>query len=193
MRSTRHLSLLVLLLATAAGLRDADAESFHEKEEARPITKGGAVVGMRVVVTLRPDGSQPRVKVGLGKRKNSFGSTNYQTAATDPAKGYLIHQWPEIEVPGKAAKEVTLEVLFADVPDLKPGDDVDLVTAWVGSSRTHVWGMSRQGVTARALKVPGTPPPAASAGDTTARTARTRMTHQRRAMLRRHTARARRR
>lgn len=190
---TRHLTALVLFVALATGVRTADAESFHEKAEARPITKAGAVIGMRVVLTLRPDGTQPTVLVGLGKPSSSYSSSNYRTAATDPKQGYLLHQWPEVKLDGKTAKEVTLEVLFADVPNLKPGDDVDLVTAWTGSSTVHVWGMQRSGVTGVKIKVPAATPPAASAGHaTTARSAR-RVSHtQRRAQMRRQHARARR-
>src|SRR5687767_8250580 len=93
-RSTRHHLFLILFLVTALGASTAAAESFHEKEESTPITKGGVVVGMRVTVTLRPDGTQKKVKIGLGKRQNALNSGNYSTAATDPSKGYLIHLWP---------------------------------------------------------------------------------------------------
>ncbi|HUS67834.1 MAG TPA: hypothetical protein VMZ28_25035 [Kofleriaceae bacterium] len=193
MTSTRHLTALVLFVALAAGARTADAESFHEKVEARPINKAGAVVGLRLILTLRPDGTQKKVLVGLGKPSSSYSSTNYRTAATDPKQGYLVHQWPEVELDGKNPKEVTLEVLFADAPGLQAGTDIDVVTAWTGGSAVHVWGMKRSGVTGTQVKVPGTTPPAASAGHaSTARTAR-RVSHtQRRAQMRRQHARARR-
>jgi hypothetical protein len=171
----RHLAVLLSLCALAAAAGDASAESFHEKADPRPITKGGDVIGMRLVLTLRPDGTQKTVLVGLGKPSNSYNSGNYRTFASDPTKGYLLHQWKQIELDGKNAKEVTLEVLFADVPGLKAGDDVDVVSAWQGST-VHVWGMKRSSVAGTQVKIPGARPPGAAAPPrTTARAARARV------------------
>ena len=167
-------SCLLLLLALAGAAADAAAESFHERIEAKPINKGGEVVGLRLKLTLRPDGSQGTVQVALGKASN-LGPSTYRAAATDPSKGFLQHQFPDMKVEGKAPKEVTLEVLYKDAPGLTPGQSVDVITAWKGSSYVHVWGMNRSGVTGTSITLPA-PKKAAESAASGSAASRARMT-----------------
>jgi hypothetical protein len=142
------LGLIVSWLVTVP---EVSASSFHERVEAKPITKGGEIVGLRLTLTLRPSGSEKAVKIGLGGNYNNSGS--YQTAASDPKAGYLLHQFPEIQVDGRTPKEVKLEVLYKDAPGLKPGSKVEVVSAWMGS-HLHVWGMGRAGLTPTTIDLP---------------------------------------
>src|SRR5204862_470150 len=57
----------------------------------------------------------------------------FRAEASDPAKGYLLHQWPEITgLEAGKPREETLEVLFKDNPKLaeKIGQDIEVITAW---------------------------------------------------------------
>ncbi|HUS64888.1 MAG TPA: hypothetical protein VMZ28_10120 [Kofleriaceae bacterium] len=167
----RALALPLLLLGLVIHSAAADAQSFHEKVEAKEIKKGGQVVGLRLKLTLRPENgsTQDKVRVSLGPMTPKPSGADYdwhRAAVSDPKKGYVIHQWPEIEIDPKKekAKEVTLEVLYADVPGLKPGTDVEVISAWnAPSNRTywHVWGL--QSVMKDAKSVIKLPEPKAAA------------------------------
>ena len=216
----RALALPLLLLGLVVHSAAADAQSFHEKVTASQIKKGGQVVGLRLKLTLRPENgsTQDKVRVGLGPMTPKPAGADYdwhRPMASDMSKGYLLHQWPEISIdPAKEkAKEVTLEVLYADVPGLKPGTEVEVISTWNAPNNRsywHVWGI--QSVYAdkgSVIKLPEAKAPAAAkeanetagAKPTAARTRKPRATtpkprrtmQQRRAMARRTsmTARAR--
>ena len=160
------LALPVLALGLLAAAPDADAVSAHERVEAKPITKGGEVVGLRLKLTLRPDGSgYDKVRIGIGPN-NGTRPSDHRGAASDPGKGYLLHQFPEVTgVEANKPKEVTVEVLYKDAPNLKPGADVEVITAWSGPHNPgyfHVYGM--QSVQRDAASVIKLPQPKAGAG-----------------------------
>jgi hypothetical protein len=161
------LSLPVLAFGLLAASPAAEAVSAHERVEAKPITKGGEVVGLRLKLTLRPDGSgYDTVRIGIGPNDGTRPS-DHRGAASDPGKGYLLHQFPEVKgVPGNTPKEVTVEVLYKDAPGLlKAGAEVEVITAWSGPHNKgywHVYGM--QSIQRDAASVIKLPQPKAGAG-----------------------------
>ena len=153
MLGARALFVPLLLLGLAGASGEAAAESFHERIEAKPINKGGEVVGLRLKLTLRPNGGEKTVLIGLGSNPNKDNS-NYGNRASDPKLGYLVHQFAPIQLDSRNPKEVTLEVLYKDAPGLVPGAEVDVVSAWKGTSRTHVWGMNRGSISQPKITLP---------------------------------------
>lgn len=145
---------LSVALAAAAGDAAAFDRSSHERVKATGIVKDGAVVGLRLKLTLRAvDDSRPVVRIGIGPNDQAkYDYATFREQASDPKKGYLLHQWPEIELAkadigqGKA-KEITLEVMYADAPELArwdPKKPVEVISAWGDKSASvywHVWGM----------------------------------------------------
>lgn len=156
MKTAAVTTALSLLLAVAAA-RDAAAyndRSSHERVKATAIKKDGAVVGLRLKLTLRPvDDARPVVRIGIGPNDQSkYDYATFRDQASDPRKGYLLHQWPEIALDKKEigqgkAKEVTLEVMYADAPELAKWDaskPVEVISAWSDKTASvywHVWGM----------------------------------------------------
>jgi len=145
---------LSIALAAAAGDAAAFDRSSHERVKAAAIKKDGEVIGLRLKLTLRPvDDGRPVVRIGIGPNDAAkYDSSTFREQASDPKKGYLLHQWPEIELskaevgPGKA-KQITLEVMYADVPELAKWDatkPVEVISAWSDKTASvywHVWGM----------------------------------------------------
>jgi hypothetical protein len=145
---------LSIALAAAAGDAAAFDRSSHERVKATAIKKDGAVIGLRLKLTLRAvDDTRPVVRIGIGPNDSAkYDSSTFREQASDPKKGYLLHQWPEIELSkgelgqGKA-KEITLEVMYADAPDLARWDatkPVEVISAWSDKTASvywHVWGM----------------------------------------------------
>ncbi len=171
MRHSTVILVITALLVSAGMARRAEADfSRHERVELAPIKKGGEVVGVRLKATLRAEGKHKVVRVGLGpnamKGNESFSTNgNGREMASDPAKGYLLHQWPEMSIePGKPL-EVKLEVLFKDAPNLKPGQQVEIIAAYNNEAKSdywHVYGLQKLGGTADSLKkVPELVKPAA--------------------------------
>ena len=219
----RALALPLLFLGLIVHSAAADAQSFHEKVTATQIKKGGQVVGLRLKLTLRPENgsTQDKVRVGLGPMTPKPAGADYdwhRPMASDMSKGYLVHQWPEIEIDPKKekSKEVTLEVLYADVPGLKPGTEVEVISTWNAPgnrSYWHVWGLQSvmkdpksviklpEPKAAAAAKEPKEATETAAAKPTAARTRKPRATgtkprramqmQQRRAMARRTAIKAR--
>jgi hypothetical protein len=142
--------LLGLLVATPAA---GASSSFHERIEVAPITKGGEVVGLRLHLTLRPEGGERRVRVGLGSGEKVRSLTARH--AMEPRLGYLAHQFPEVALEGRTPRKVTFELLYKDAPHLVPGQTLELVTAWRRADRNiHVWGMKRHGVDGTFVQLP---------------------------------------
>jgi hypothetical protein len=190
MRSAKH--VLLALIAAAALLASVDAHaqaSQHERAKAEPIMDGGQIVGLRLKLTLRPnDRYRNVVRVGLGPITATGGlSQDNRDKASDFSKGYLVHQWPEIKFADSELtkpSERTLEVLFKDAPNLKPGMDVEVLSTWNNLDANgkytagywHVWGLQTSQVDkASVVKVPGTPTPAATTASTHAAPARGRL------------------
>jgi len=141
---------------------DALADSRYERLEVKEIKKGGEVVGARFKMTLRPERGHDKVLIGLGPNTLTSGdlgsNSDSRTKARDKSAGYLLHQWDEIKVESGKPQEVTLEVLYKDVPSLKPGADVEIISAWhgQGASYWHVWGLQVFGKDPNGLKkLPG--------------------------------------
>jgi hypothetical protein len=145
---------ITLGLAAAAGDAAASDRSSHERVKASAIKKDGAVVGLRLKLTLRPvDAARPIVRIGIGPNDSAkYDYSTFREQASDPKKGYLLHQFQEIALDAKEigqgkAKEVTLEVMYADAPELAKWDakkPVEVITAWgdkTSSVYWHVWGM----------------------------------------------------
>ena len=147
-------ALSIALSIAAAGDVAASDRSSHERVKASEIVKNGEVVGLRIKLTLRPvDDARPVVRIGIGPNDPAkYDYATFREQAADPKKGYLLHQFPEIELTkaeigqGKA-KAITLEVMFADAPELAkwdPSKQVELISAWgdkTASVYWHVWGM----------------------------------------------------
>ena len=142
------------LAAASAGDAAASDRSSHERVKASAIKKDGAVVGLRLKLTLRPvDAARPIVRIGIGPNDSAkYDYSTFREQASDPKKGYLLHQFQEISLDAKEigqgkAKEITLEVMYADAPQLAKWDakkPVEVITAWgdkTSSVYWHVWGM----------------------------------------------------
>ncbi len=142
------------LAAASAGDVAASDRSSHERVKASAIKKDGAVVGLRLKLTLRPvDAARPIVRIGIGPNDSAkYDYSTFREQASDPKKGYLLHQFQEIALDAKEigqgkAKEITLEVMYADAPQLAKWDakkPVEVITAWgdkTSSVYWHVWGM----------------------------------------------------
>jgi len=147
MRAT-FLSLVASLavLGTSVGL--AQAVDRHERVTIKPIKKGSEVVGLRVEMTLRPE-LYTHARVGIAPaKKYQQGTSNktFRNAASDPKVGHLLHQFKEVRVEKYKPKPVILEVLYKDQPNLKPGDKIEIVTAFSGTGKIsdywHVYGMT---------------------------------------------------
>ena len=160
-RAAVVLPLAAALLAALAA--EAEARSRHERVQVAPLVKKGETVGVRIKLTLRPeDYGHDRVRVGISPGGKA-GDSDYRTKASDPKKGHLLHQWPEIKgLKTNQPQEVTLEVRYEDAPGLTPGSKFELVSAWSDSSRTHwhIWGLTTN-ISGPVEKhtLPGTPRP----------------------------------
>lgn len=159
--SKLFLGILPIALITATAT-SADAVSRHEKVEVKEMKSGGEVVGMRVKLTLRPDGSgYQHVRIGLGP-KGGDKSNDFRQKASDPGKGHLLHQFPEVkDIKNNEPKEMTFEVKYADVSNLKPGQEFEVISAWGGNPNNkdyyHVYGMTSTLASGDAYKAPGKP------------------------------------
>jgi hypothetical protein len=203
------------ILALALGLavaRPAAAQdrSSHERVKVSAIKKAGEVVGLRMKLTLRPvDDTRPVVRIGIGPNDaTKYDYATFRDQASDTTKGYLLHQWPQITLDAKEigrgkAKPITLEVLYADAPELArwdPTKPVEVISAWSDSNAGvywHVWGMqSWSPDKASVFKLPAAKKKTASAPKKAARrvamlsrTAARRLTSVRRTTARKLTAR----
>jgi hypothetical protein len=150
--------------AMLGGIGEAAADlPRHERITSSPIKDRatGEIIGVQVKMLLRRASySHDRILVGLGKIEGGLPFGKHRAQASDPAQGYLLHQWPAVTGTRESpAKEVVLKVLYKDNPKLVPGKKVDVVTAWAyDSGAFHVWGM--QSVVKDAnyvVTLPGTP------------------------------------
>lgn len=155
MKNAALVTAITLGLAAASAVDVAASDrSSHERVKASAIKKDGAVVGLRLKLTLRPvDAARPIVRIGIGPNDSAkYDYSTFREQASDPKKGYLLHQFQEIALDAKEigqgkAKEITLEVMYADAPQLAKWDakkPVEVITAWgdkTSSVYWHVWGM----------------------------------------------------
>ena len=156
----RFLLAALAALALATLHRDAGAEvDRHERISVKPMSKAGKPIGFKLKLVLRPESYQT-VRIGLGrmtateeakKHQNKDSKLRRLAAGEDP--GYLRLQFPEITgLVKNQPKELEFEIKFGEGNDLKPGDEVDVLTAWHGGSSTmtyegksvqywHIFGM----------------------------------------------------
>lgn len=155
--------LLVTAALIAAAAEDADAYSHHEKVTVSEMKSKGEVVGVRIKMTLRPDSSgYKQVRVGIGPPGGNHDSGDgWRKKASDSSAGHLLHQFPAItDIKNNTPKELTLEVKYADAPNLKPGQEVEIISAWHGHPTSpnhwHIWGMSSpMSGPVKAINLPG--------------------------------------
>ena len=157
-------TLLLSALLAMGGLASADA---NHQILAKDAIKGkdGKVIGFRATVLVDPQRLTQNhatlagdVRLGLGSLKYAGSRTNndHRDATAGVKPGYILHQFKMREITGPnptdrgapvetlatagAAKEVEIEVLYADNPQLKPGMKTDLVAAFWKGSYWHPWG-----------------------------------------------------
>jgi hypothetical protein len=137
-RATQLAFILSFTTVTAIAV-DADARE-HERVEISELKEKGEVVGLKLKLTLRPSGASA-VRIGLGPTTAiTGGNDEWRAKGADKSKGWLLHQWAEEkDIPSGKPKEVELTVKYADAPNLKPGEQVSVVTAW-NVGYWHLWG-----------------------------------------------------
>lgn len=139
-----------LVIAPNALAQDAR----HEDAEFKLWRENGQEVGFILKLTLRPE-NYKTCQVGLGNCDAAKAGSNHaekRRAAWDQDKGYLRWVSPlEKELPTYGAKEVEYKVRYGDGNDLKPGDRVDVIAAYLREppeearkegSYWHVFGMT---------------------------------------------------
>ncbi len=157
------LAITVLAVMISSSLAAAGSKSRHERIEVRAIKVQGEVVGLKLLMLLRSAPNHDKVRIGLGPNTNTdrdpSPDSRARQKAADLSKGYLLHQWKEIKIenPGQPQR-VELVVLFKDNPKLKPGAEVEIISAWNGpiGNFWHVWGLQAYAKDAANLaKIPG--------------------------------------
>jgi len=154
LKSALTLSVLTAITASSAYVEAAVAR--HERVEVKEITKNKEVVGIKIKLTVRPEGYET-VRIGLNTAGKKAAS-DHRAAASDMSKGHLLHQFAEVKLDGSTAKPVELKVLYKDNPNLKPGDSVEIVSAFNKASNAsywHVFGMTGAGGTPEKYTTPG--------------------------------------
>ena len=140
-------NLYKLLLAGAAALivvggsASAKAET-HERVSVKPWKEKGKTVGVKVTLTLRPT-IYTEVRVGLGN-PGSLPNTNsyhvWRDAAAGVSGNYILHSFGKISgVNARTPKTVTLSVRYSKATKLKPGQPIEVVSAW-RKSYWHIHG-----------------------------------------------------
>jgi hypothetical protein len=138
--TARVLALAVGLLCAAS----AHAISHHDQVAVKPIRKGGELVGFKLNVILK-SGDFSNTQLGLGRSSMRHAIVQ---AGWDPAKmrglvfnrdkDYVRFTFPEeARLEKGTPREVEYEVLFGQGNDLKPGDTVDVFSAWRGAQSPH--------------------------------------------------------
>jgi len=127
-------------LAAAASTARAQSISRHERVQAKPITKAGQVVGFKLKVVVH-SANFTNMQLGLGRasvreeiRQKGWDPGKMRGLLERQDKSYIRTQFPELAglVNGQP-KELELEVHYGKGNDLKPGDQVDVFSAWRGA------------------------------------------------------------
>jgi len=144
---------IFLGIAAAVGLAlasagDAQAQfARHERVTVTPLKEKGKAVGVRIKMTLRPE-EYKKVRVGINEAGKRYAgkSGDWRKGASDVGDGHLLYQFPEIKLAPKTPKEVTLDLRYKDAPNLKPGAQIEIVSAFNGwasyADHWHVFGMT---------------------------------------------------
>jgi hypothetical protein len=150
------LSVALLSATTFAG------PAWHDRVKVKEIKKDGQAVGVKVSVTVHPDG-QKLVRLGINPL-GSAASLDYNKARSggvwSKAKdGKLPYKADEIKFTDNKPVQKELTILYKDVPTLKPGGKFQVVSAYNsggGSSYWHVWGITGvPGATPNSYDAPG--------------------------------------
>jgi hypothetical protein len=135
----------------------------HERVEVSEITKDKQVVGMKIKLTLRPEGYE-RARIGIAPAGKKA-SGDHREAASDPSKGHLLHQFKEVAFDTQDPKPVEVKLMYKDAPNLKPGEAFELVSTFNKASNAnywHVYGMTGAGGQPEKFTAPGKPQQAAA-------------------------------
>jgi hypothetical protein len=144
MRSLLRLATCALVVAGTA--TTALAVARYERVSLRPLTEGGKTVGFKVRMTLYAE-SYTRVKISVGSagKLPSGRNVDKRKLAAGTQRGYVRHTIADLKgLSGPAPKEVEFQVMFNARNKLKPGQTIDIVTAWnkpANSGYWHVFGM----------------------------------------------------
>jgi len=164
MLSVRTLSFVATVLAVLAMAPLARADvARHERVEVKPLKEKGEVVGLKVEMTIRPE-QYSKARIGIGPKGGALNmqGADHQKAAALPETGYLLHQFAHEDLVPNTPKKVTLEVRYKDAPKLKPGQEIEIISAFDhGPNVWHVFGMWRRGAgNVPSFKAPGSEAPA---------------------------------
>jgi len=151
MRAICHLVVATAFAAVLVGAAgEAAATDRHERVSITAVKQKGKTVGFKVKLTLRPE-SYGKVRIGLGANGKlpAKYSGDKRDLAAGGKKGYIRLKLGELsQLTANQPKEVGYTVTYGKGNTLKPGDLVDVVTAWTrDNSYWHVWGMKNGPVT----------------------------------------------
>jgi hypothetical protein len=144
MRSLLRLATCALVVAGTA--TTALAVARHERVSIKPLKEGRKTVGFKVRLTLYSE-TYTRVRIGVGSagKLPSGATVDKRKLAAGTQRGYIRHRIAEVKgLSASAPKEVEYQVRFDGKNKLKPGQMIDIVTAWNSSSNGsywHVFGM----------------------------------------------------
>ena len=129
----------------------------HERVTVSEWVEKGDVVGIKVKLTLRPKGVT-QVRVGLGDQskqaiaKLNSHDSSWRKAAAGVSGSFIVHSFGEVKgVTARTPKQVEFSVRYSDAPNLTPGQNIEVVTAWKKPNYWHIHGaetpLYRQSVT----------------------------------------------
>jgi hypothetical protein len=136
--------------------------AWHDRVKVKEIKKDGQSVGVKVSLTVHPDG-QKLVRVGINPLGGAD-SLDYNKARSggvwSKAKdGKLPYKAAELKFTDNNPVQKELTILYKDVPNLKPGGKFQVVSAYnsgSGSGYWHVWGITGvPGATPDSYNAPG--------------------------------------
>ena len=129
----RILSCAVFLLVLQGFVSSAKSET-HERVTITPWKSNGKTIGFNLKLVIRPT-RYTLVRVGLGKpggaQRISGGYHSWRNAAAGVSGSYILKNLGVVRgVQTYTNQTVSFRVKYSDVPKLKPGSDVEVVTAW---------------------------------------------------------------
>ena len=135
----RTVILLVLLLVPLSS-RLARAVDRHDQIRVKSANVNGRP-GFRLKLAVRPE-SYTRVRIGLGRMSAQGLTGDKRALAAGDQPGYLrLLLGEHSDLVRNQPRELEFTVTYGDKNDLKPGDKVDVVSAWGGNGYWHVYGM----------------------------------------------------
>ncbi len=156
-KTSTRMALLAVLWFVIAPAFEASAQymAHHTSPRVTPRVRNGRVVGVRIRTTLRKANymySQVAlVLLTTGNLPESDRTRNTSTAPHRLIVGgigehanspYVRYRSAQHEIPTENT-DVTLDLDYGDGPnDLRPGERVELASAWTPGDYVHVWGYS---------------------------------------------------